>query len=467
MGSLFVRIFLSFWIAAVLLIVTVAVVTNLTIDSEGLQLQRERQVQVETLAAAAAEVVGSATPEQLRRQIGNWGRRMGAHLILLDDRGDVIVASRPRLRSPRVPAPEPAPPAPGQPAPAAQPPLAPLPDRPPAEERDGRPAPQRIEAPFTGIDGVSYTLIAMFPPIDPAAQPDRRGLNLLLALIVSGLISYLLARYLANPLRAVREAASGLARGDLSARVGGDATRRSDEMGQLARDFDHMAERLEALVHDQQRLVRDVSHELRSPLARLQVALGLAHQRGGDTVGPELARIEREAEGLDRIIGELLLLSRLQAEQTGERSEVDLLALCSKVADDVAFEGTARGCEVIATGAAASTHGDMQLIARAIENVARNALRYSPDGGTVELEVKTHASGITVSVCDQGPGVPEAELDRIFEPFYRVSETREHEGGTGGIGLAIAQRAAAAHGGSIQARNRATGGLCVEIRLPS
>jgi two-component system, OmpR family, sensor histidine kinase CpxA len=400
------------------------------------------------------------------RQIGNWGRRLGAHLVLLDERGEVIAASRPRSRGPRVPTPDalrqdalaPVPPAPGAP------PRAPLADEP------GGPPPERITAAFTGTNGAAYQLIAMFPPIDSNAQPDRRGLNLLLALIVSGLISYLLARYLANPLRAVRRAARELARGDLAARVGGDATRRGDEMGQLARDFDHMAERLEALVEDQQRLVRDVSHELRSPLARLQVALGLAHQRGGETVGPELTRIEREAEGLDRIIGELLLLSRLQAEQTGERSDVDLLALCQRIADDVAFEGTARGCEVTATGDAASIHGDLQLLSRAVENVARNALRYSPDGGSVELAVRTNESEVVISVCDGGPGVPEAELERIFEPFYRVSETREHEGGTGGIGLAIAQRAASAHGGSILARNRNgggdTGGLCVEIRLP-
>jgi len=459
MGSLFLRIFLAFWVAAILLIVAVTASTRLLIDTESLAVHRERQVRIDTLAESAAEIVGSVPRERLRRWIMDWSQRLDAQLVLLDAGGNPLMASRnppppPRLDGPRPPGPAP------QPAPAAPPPR--------QDERLDAPLPwpDRVFADFTGADGASYRLVANFPPVDRAAPRQRQGFHLLLALLVSGLISYLLARYLAHPLRAVRDAASALARGDLSARVGGGARERRDETGQLARDFDHMAERLEALVSDQRRLVRDVSHELRSPLARLQVALGLARQRADVTVGPELNRIEREAEGLEQIISELLLLSRLQAEQTGDMLPVDLLALCRTIAEDVAFEGTARGCEVSVDGAAATLTGDAQLLSRAIENVARNALRYSPDGGRVEIRVTTSTDGVIISICDDGPGVAEDQLQRIFEPFYRVSVSREHEGGTGGIGLAIAQRAATAHRGRILARNRDPSGLCVEIHLP-
>ena len=317
-------------------------------------------------------------------------------------------------------------------------------------------------------------------------DPTTRLLQVAAIGLITGLFCYGLARYLAAPVGKIRMAAQRLAEGDLSARVERNRfPRGQDELTRLARDFNTMATRLENLVTAQNRLLGDVSHELRTPLTRLNLALELA--RRGDEVKREaaLARIERESNRLDELIRELLTLSRLENGLPASNLDqpLDLAALASEVAADAEFEAqnAGRGVRVVYQGAeqGVMTRGDAELLRRALENLTRNALRHTRNESRVEIELKTltngthngnggAARGLVLQVCDQGPGVPAAELEAIFRPFYRVEGARERaeaDRGTG-LGLAIAERAVSAHGGQIVARNRAEGGLCVSIELP-
>ncbi len=292
---------------------------------------------------------------------------------------------------------------------------------------------------------------------------------------IIGGFCYGLARYLAAPVGRIRRAAQRIAGGDLSARVQPNRIPRgSDEIAGLARDFDAMAERLESLVAAQNRLLGDVSHELRSPLTRLNLSLELA--RRGDEIKRLAAfdRIEREATRLDALIGELLTLSRLE---NGLRAEnlskiVDLSTLAREVAADADFEAqnAGRGVRVGFSGpdAGVEVRGDAELLRRALENIARNATRHTAPQTSVEIALRDDKDHLVLSARDHGPGVPEDELEAIFRPFYRVEGARERaetDRGTG-LGLAIAERAASAHGGKISAGNAEGGGLQVEIVLP-
>jgi two-component system sensor histidine kinase CpxA len=273
---------------------------------------------------------------------------------------------------------------------------------------------------------------------------------------------------LTKPILRLRGVAQQLARGNLQARVGADFLRRQDELADLGRDFDLMAEQLESLFTAQRRLLGDVSHELRSPLARLSVALELARRQCGDAALPSLDRIERETERLNELIGQLLALSRLESgpqPTAGER--VDLAALVREIAADAAFEARARQRSVaIMELAECATTGSAELLRRAIENVVRNALCYTREGTAVELTLRREADTARLSVRDHGEGVPEAALAQLFQPFYRVAEARDRQTGGIGLGLAIAERAVRLHGGQVTAANAVDGGLFVELRLP-
>jgi two-component system sensor histidine kinase CpxA len=319
-------------------------------------------------------------------------------------------------------------------------------------------------------DGRDLRLAAAFDPPGPLwllVDP----LRVAVALAVSGLVCLWLARYLTAPVRRVREATARLADGELGARVGPAIGRRRDEIADLARDFDRMAERLQEAMTAQQQLLADVSHELRSPLARLHVALELARNKSGAAATVELDRIEREAEQLNELIGEVLTLSRLEAGVAARLDErIDLGGLVTAVADDARFEARASERDVsVRIPQAVTVAADAALLQRAVENVLRNGVRHTPAGTTVEValeRLQRTPSWCAVSVRDHGPGVPEQLLERIFEPFSRVSTARERPGGGTGLGLAIARRAVAVHGGRIQARNAPGGGLEVRIELP-
>jgi two-component system sensor histidine kinase CpxA len=281
------------------------------------------------------------------------------------------------------------------------------------------------------------------------------------------IVSWWLARYVARPVTRLQASARAIAAGNLDARVGAAFGRRRDELGVLARDFDQMAERVRALIAARDVLLRDVSHELRSPLARLRVALGLARRPQADTER-ELDRIEREAERLDALIGEILQLSRLSSpEPLLATTEFDLGALLEEVVADASLEGAAQGKTIATTGSSSAyVPGDPELLRSAIENVLRNAVRFTAPDTSVAVSLETRAREIVIAVQDRGPGVPAAELERIFEPFYRVATSRDRSSGGTGLGLAIAARVVALHAGTITAHNGADGGLTIEIRLP-
>lgn len=296
--------------------------------------------------------------------------------------------------------------------------------------------------------------------------------RVLAALLTAGVLCYLLARYIVSPVVKLRAVTRQVAGGDLSARVGPLLGKRGDELGAMGCDFDAMAARIEALLSAQQRLLRDISHELRSPLARLGVAVDLLRKRTGPEAAGHLARIEREAERLNEMIGQLLTLSRWEAGAEGVRQvPLDLAALVREVAEDAEFEARGQGRSVeLVECEECETAGTPALLRSAFENVVRNAMRHTPEGTAASVSLKClrgEGSGEAVlAVRDEGPGVPEEALTEIFRPFYRVDDSRTRETGGTGLGLAITERAVRLHGGTVKASNLPGGGFAVEIRLP-
>jgi two-component system OmpR family sensor kinase len=290
----------------------------------------------------------------------------------------------------------------------------------------------------------------------------------ILWLVSAGLTSLLfsagLAWYLARPVRYLRDASRQLASGRLDTRVGPRIGRRRDEIADLGSDFDYMAGQLQSLVNAQQRLLHDVSHELRSPLARLQVAIGLLRQNP-DNVGRTLDRIELESTRLDELVGELLTLSRLEAGVSQPSEPVDLTQLLFDIAADARFESVATDRKIILHCEDGLTIiGNHEALHRALDNIVRNALQYTPAQSSIEINAaRTASGGIYLSVCDAGPGVADDKLSSVFEPFLRADDNATRDGY--GLGLAIAKRTVEAHGGNIRANNRQDGGLCVEVDL--
>lgn len=303
------------------------------------------------------------------------------------------------------------------------------------------------------------------PPRGPGLLPPPEMIvaNLLVGLLAAAGLAW----YFAKPIRNLRTAFDAAAEGKLETRLAGSIGGRRDELADLSRDFDHMAERLQTLVDSQRHLLHDVSHELRSPLARLQAAIGLARQTP-DKLASSMDRIELESTRIDALVGELLTLSRLEAGVTGDMSEeINLGELVADIVEDARFEaGIHRRtvefqgeCEVIVRGRA-------ELLARAIENVVRNAIKYTPQGSWILLKAEHRPAehALRLTIRDNGPGVAEAELQQIFDPFFRSSSGNGNDGH--GLGLAIAKRVMQAHGGDIAARNCAGGGLSVELTIP-
>jgi two-component system sensor histidine kinase CpxA len=290
------------------------------------------------------------------------------------------------------------------------------------------------------------------------------------ALLVLAGVCYWIARKFTMPVVEVCDAARSLASGDLSARVvNPKLLQRRDEFSQLAQDFNAMASRIESLVSAKQRLFWDISHELRSPLTRLSLALGMARRKANPEVVPAMDRIERETEQLNALIEQLLTLARITGGTSPSLTEqIELASLVKSIADDAAFEagGTNRSVRLEVKGTATIT-GASELLRSAIENVVRNAVKFTAEATAVSILVEPQGAGkaIVIHVRDHGPGVPESELDRLFEVFYRVPETRASTAGSG-LGLAITNQAVLAHGGWVKARNAEGGGLEVQIGLP-
>lgn len=449
MKSLFLRIFLSFWMAQALFVVLAILVTLAlrprTSTWEGLRT---------TVLNDAVNAYEEGSESQLRKYMDSLEATQHVRAYLFDERGNEVSGRGAPEWAMRVAAGGPRSPRDGFIIPA------------PPVQRDSR----------ASSDGKHrYTLVLGLPP-GPRVFFGPRGLpvpGLIIAIISSGLMCYLLSWYMTKPIVRLRAATRQLAAGDLTARSGAPVSKRRDEVAGLMRDFDAMAERLEMLVKAQSRLLNDISHELRSPLARLNVALGLARQRAGVESADMLDRIELEASRLNELIGRILTLARLEdGEQGAPQTPVPLDELVANVAEDAEFEAQERHCHVhtVIPEGDWGVRGNDSLLHSAVENVVRNAIRYTQEGTSVEIALASEerASGAeaVLRVSDSGPGVPADALGKLFEPFYRLDDARGRLTGGVGLGLAITERAVRFHGGKVSAFNRAEGGLMVEIRLP-
>ncbi|MEO5367855.1 MAG: ATP-binding protein [Magnetococcus sp. WYHC-3] len=307
--------------------------------------------------------------------------------------------------------------------------------------------------------------LAIVPPHSLGMLVTDQPLLPLAVVVISGLVVLALAGHFTRPLRHLRQVALRLGSGEFGARATLRRPLLPDELDGLLGDFNLMAQRLDHLFHAQQRLLRDVSHELRSPLARMRVAIGLMEQANAMVQAP-IQRLTLELERLDDLIGQIIRISRPDPSTVPE-SWLDLGELLRTVADDARYESEGRDCRMeLFLAEALVVQADAPRLRSALENVVRNALRYSPAHGTVTVTMTREGNNAVLVVADQGVGVPEEHLARIFDPFYRVSESRERESGGFGLGLAIASRAIREHGGEIIARNGKSAGLDVVITLP-
>ena len=282
------------------------------------------------------------------------------------------------------------------------------------------------------------------------------------------LFSAVLAWNLTRPMLQMRKAFGRVAQGDLSVRLFSSMGKRHDELSEVARDFDSMAERLQVLVKAREELLHDVSHELRSPLARLQLAIGLARQNPSN-VETSLSRIEHEAGRLDKMIGELLALSRTESSEIPDEEYFDLFGLVDAVVNDARYEAQLPGVEIAMhpetpDDADYTVKGNAELMRRAVDNVVRNALRFSARGQTITVSLAHFEDFLQIEVADQGPGVEEDKLSSIFDPFVRVKSPLSGKGY--GLGLAITCKVMVAHEGKVDARNAQPHGLVISLQVP-
>ena len=305
------------------------------------------------------------------------------------------------------------------------------------------------------------------PSLPPANLPfwlESQAVQLAFALSISGIMSLMLTWSFVRPIEKLRQTVRALARGTLGARAGSSVSRRSDEIGELGRDFDDMATRIEDLVSAQQRLLSNVSHELRSPLTRLQVAMGIVRQKAPEGLDRALDRIERESDRLENMIAQILKLSRFENEMHHvEWQTIELDDIVKKVVEDARFEAEPREIDIkLHIDAPLRMTGDAQLLHSTVDNVLRNALRFSPENGCITVDMRQTENRVVIAITDQGPGVPEDKLVRLFDPFYRLDQSN-----TGaGLGLNIALQAVQMHEGNIHALNNQPHGLTVNISLP-
>lgn len=333
-----------------------------------------------------------------------------------------------------------------------------------------------VSYPIETTQGDLYQVMFVVPeqfglPSLPSTISDGILMRITVILLIIGVICFAIAYFLAKPLRRLTLATQRLASGDLSVRVLPDMGGRKDEIGVLAREFDEMAEKLQQIMDTQQRLLRDISHELRSPLARMQVALELARKQAPERIHISVSRIQRESDRLNELIGEILSLVKLDAGAVNRsQDQVRLDELIQRIVDDARFEQDELKKRIqFQYDQPHTLLGNAELLYRAIENIIRNALHYSNDDTTVEVYLSTHKTQnncVHISVLDRGPGIAEEQIKHLFEPFFRAQAARDRDSGGYGLGLAIAERSIHFHGGSIYAYNRKNGGLAIDIVLP-
>lgn len=449
MRSLYWKIFVSFWLATILIIITTAwIISHVTKKSS---LPAQEQLFMDSYANAAVATFESGEHAALLKWLNKIGISRHMTLYLISSTGEIIGAEAPPENVKEV-----------------------------AENllkdqlsegilKSGK---LIVSHEILSTSGKFYRLAAVSEkPISHFIEIPWAGLaiRLLLATFISGLICYLLSRYLTQPLRSLEMAAKSIATGKLNTRVGHLRGHHKDEIAQLSDEFDRMAEQIEALVNSKERLLQDISHELRSPLARLQIAIELGKNKSKQLAEPEFKRMELECSRLNALISEVLDFARLDKSTIElHRSKVNIPVLLKGIIKDANYEALNEVSRVrINKMEPCYLVVDQRLLHRAIENIVRNALHYSPP--TEPIFISLHYDDpkeyVFISIKDKGPGVPEKQLEKIFNPFYRVDTSREKKTGGYGLGLAIASRAIQLHQGRISAQNNPDGGLLVQIIL--
>jgi len=413
---------------------------------------RQTENRLEQLAGyadTAANLYVNAGPEALRRWLRDRMRQQHFRGFLFDNEGRDLLNRR------------------------LPPGLAPLIEKAIAKNEPlqlVRPPHMLVVVPISTVQG-NYFWVANSRLAPDAMQQNRENtliFQLVLGLAFILLASWLLSRMFTRPIRQLQQSAAQLGSGRMQTRTPASLTTRGDEIGELAQSFDNMATQLEGLMSSHKQLLRDVSHELRSPLARLTVALELARDAAGDAAQNDLARIGLEAERLNALIAEVLTLARFEQQAIqADMSEIDLAALLQEIVADASFEAEAAGKRVqLKNVDVCSMHGDRLWLGRALDNVLRNAVRHTNAGTEVEIAIRCSAEQITISVEDHGPGVPDDALEHLFEPFFRAENSRVRNSGGYGLGLAIARQVVELHQGDISASHATDGGLLVSITLP-
>jgi two-component system sensor histidine kinase CpxA len=436
MNRLFWKIFLSFWITEALVLTIAVTLANMGVWRESPDSLQQVQAEMPAVATRAVQAWEQGGAPTLKQSLSDASEDSSARWWLVDANGKELSGNVVPWWVTQV-----------------------------VQKQSGA-RPDTAVFTATGSRG-QYTLVA--EPGQPRVPhiPYRAIIRQLLAgLLVSGITCFLLAHYLVQPILRLRRATQAVAAGDLSARAGEAVGERKDEIGDLVRDFDRMAGRIEALVQSQKQLLRDISHDLRSPLQRLRMAVGLARRES--SASTQLDRIEREAVRINELVEQVLTLARLENAATQlPMASVSLQAIVNDAVSDASYEAERLECSVkVEAREQTQINGNRELLHSAVENVVRNAIHHSPPHTEVKVTLLGKDGVISVRVEDQGPGVPESALSRLFEPFFRVDESRGTTNGFG-LGLAIAARAVAVHGGSIKAHNLQPHGLQVEIHLPT
>lgn len=445
MRSLFIRVFLTFWLASTLMILSLAVVTALT-NARPLS-HRWLMHSLDLYTSTAIDAYEQGGLKSLKEYLSGIRSDSQISAILLKNDIDLTGTSIPSAAAGLL-----------------------------ARAREEKKSEFSFGSPWIGVvrqvrGNDVYTLVSEVHPVRMYGNfidPDKSVLRVALVLLISGSLCGLLARSITKPIRRLQTTAMAIAGGDLSARALPTLRGRKDELGSLAQDFDRMAERIQTLLNQQKTLLRDISHELRSPLARLTVSAELVQR--GDLTAAE--RMQSDIRALEQMITDLLTLARIDASDRYSRQDsIHLGRLLQQIVKDASFEGITEKKTVVQTGVFERyVKADMGLLHSCIENVVRNALRHTPTGGIVEVYISDDfdvgVPMVLISVSDEGTGVPEQALDQIFDPFFRIPSPESHKQGGAGLGLSISKRIATLYGGTIVAQNQLDSGLEVQIRLP-